>query len=299
MRSLRRKNSGPDAPEAPVLCSAPVQEQPAEKRKNRGKKEKHRKKWKMTFSTGLGIGLLVMLVIGGIFGSLLYFNEIRPVPHGFETPEETVRAFFTALRKGEPEAVANTFALEEYADHFDFAAWLAERKEYSSDPAENLQAFPGKNAFARGLNEEHRRCRVSESIHALYRNLFRLREDAEGSRRGGAQPAGKENPPKEELPEQLLSGMKLCGIYTPEELCRKFPGLKKDWKPIEKRTLQPLFPRCGDAAELILEFRFDGRIYYQELTLIRLDEKWFICEPAGGLPGDALFTEERLTRAAG
>lgn len=84
---------------------------------------------------------------------------------GFDTPEDAAEAYLTALRDQDIDAMISCFAVESYADHYDFE-YMTERINayyYSWD-----MPYPNTSEYNRMLNIEGRRGGIVKQIMIQY-----------------------------------------------------------------------------------------------------------------------------------
>ena len=243
-----------------------------------------KKKKKASFGKGLLCGLLIMAVIGGAVLGALWFAG-RPAPRGYRTQEEAARAYMEAAAAGDPDRLLDTFALEEYTEHYDFEQLLQAWRAVSIQSGN----YPPDSAWGRALMTEQRRCWVLQQLKDLY-GMTQLPEWEEpGSlvnMTGRNEEYGSvENYMKEmqfdDLPK-LLSAMKVTGICTCEEYWGE--DASSEFSDFCRETVVKFSPELSgyDAlSSVLIAYTFDGEPCCQELTQVCFDGRWYNLKPGG------------------
>lgn len=247
------------------ICGTPLVEEPK-------KKEKKKK----GFFTGLLCGLLIMALIGGIFYLVTLFTGSS---RGYRTPEDAALAYFEAAGKGDAEAMVDTFALEEFTDHYDLAAACDYMGRYQAGGAQSL---PNTFDYLKTLNLEKRRSDVIQSFTYMYlsfvlpdkKNLYIPMQD--GNFENGRDFVKTLNI---RGLEEKLSSMEVANVRRVKDLYSLNGRFELGWTNYRENTMKYL--KCEDMEELLAELRVDGKTYYQDIVLAKIDGKWYNLQLGG------------------
>lgn len=119
----------------------------------------------------LGAALLaVILLAAGVFSSGGGSKIEGP---GYSTPEDAAKAYLTGLKNQDVDAMVSAFAVESYAEHYDFEAYLDRMQSYG---LYYEMLFPNTNEYTRQLNIENRKNSITSNIIRQYM-LYNAPED--------------------------------------------------------------------------------------------------------------------------
>ena len=259
------KKEMPDGMKFCGVCGTPLVDPPKKKKKKKG------------FWTGLLCGLLIMAVIGGILQLIFLFRGDRV--SGYDTPEEAAEAYFKAAKKGNPEAMIDTFAMEPYVENYDLEAQCDHLGIYSFNTP---QLFPNENDYLTGLNLEKRRSCILTSLATMYLNL--CLPDQEGK------PVAFDGKPYN-TPQELIEDLKkedfeknrkhleVLEIQSIEYYIPKIDHLEEGRDIIKENNKKVL--HCEDSTELMVKFSFGGETWYQDMSLVSYDGEWYLHQLGG------------------
>jgi len=91
----------------------------------------------------------------------------RAEGEGFDSPQEAIFAYLTALRNSDFEQMIRTFSIESYVDNIDFEAFLYSRHIFSGYASIYINDLD----FEYSMNIERRRNAIANSISLQYRHL--------------------------------------------------------------------------------------------------------------------------------
>ena len=273
------KKSMPDGMLFCGICGAPLVEKPKKSKKKKG------------FWSGLLCGLLIMALAGGIFYVVTLFTGRS---RGCSTPEKAALAYFEAAKKGDSEEMLEAFALEEYVENFDLAAYCDYMITYSTGAPQYL---PESNEYFRGINLQQRRGNIGRRLSMSYLSLA-LPDN-------NSQPIAVDREPYGSGEEfvKAIDCRKLMDLLSEIEVQKVIPAesfhLAGEDEKTEERLRRSLQEKkkylgCEDLAEVVVKFTMDGEIWYQDLSMVKYDGKWFI-EDLNGMV--SIFAQIDFNRA--
>ncbi len=114
-------------------------------------------------AAGVVIGAIILSVV--LYAAGVFSSDGRIEGPGFGTPEDAAKAYLTGLRDQDIDAMVSTFAVESYAEHYNFEAYLKRLNAYT--PVMEMP-FPNTSGYTRQMNIESRRSRIVNQILDQY-----------------------------------------------------------------------------------------------------------------------------------
>lgn len=191
--------------------------------------------------------------------------------NGFSSPEDAITAYVEALQDGDIGKMVSTFAIESYAEGFDFEAYL---RVY---PSIQLHAIgvplPNSGAYQEQLNAYARYATIASDIRLGYLALI----DIDYLPIYHVRPGDEMDAEIEALTEELsgnnfdkeLSQMEIGDILTEEELDAN--------KKVVAHQFDNYFAYLDvdDLQEVAIEVEFDGKDFILYMLTAEIDGRWY------------------------
>lgn len=198
---------------------------------------------------------------------------------GFDTPEKAVSMYIEGLRTMELKRMMGAFAVETYAEKYDFEANLERLKAYV--PAQDIK-LPNANRLAADLNIEGRKTAISNAILRQYLSLSYANLDQ-------ASLTGFENEgiTAEEFVEHFtrnlesvkLDSLKLLGFIPPEELSEYY-SIDANKENMDKQAVVYGADKIESRAAVV---ELAGEKYLLCMDVVNYGDKWFILNLSGNI----------------
>ncbi len=114
-------------------------------------------------AAGMVIGAIILCVV--LYAAGVFSSGGRIEGPGFGAPEDAAKAYLAGLRDQDIDMMISAFAMESYADHYDFEAFIKRLNAYN--PSIEMR-LPNTSDYARQLNIEGRRSRIINQILNQY-----------------------------------------------------------------------------------------------------------------------------------
>jgi len=197
---------------------------------------------------------------------------------GFNSPEDAAEAYFEGLRNTDLNCMISTFAVESYAENYNFEAAMNRMKVYV--PSQEIK-LPNSNEFITAMNIESRRSSVTNMILRQY--LFLCDSEFDQS-----QPQIMEDDIavsefvaqlNKNLDTNKFQTLEVLGFIPPEALTDMYSSEQN------KKNIARLAEVYG-ADELVSRvavFELDGSRYMLCLDAVDYGGKWYISQFGGNI----------------
>jgi hypothetical protein len=238
--------------------------------------------------TAAGVLLLaVVLLISGMpaAGALAAGEAATVEGPGFAAPEDAAKAYLAGLKDQDIPAMLSTFAVESKAINYDIGQYIDRLRAYTTT---FTLLFPGTSEKSLMWNVESLRKNLSNQIIMQYMtfntpeafNDFKttvLSTPEEISAFVGKMENGMAN--------YVFTDLEITGAIAPQLLSDKYL-LAKNQENIAK-SVKPYGVEAGDAANTVILFQADGRLWVFCSQAIRYSGKWYL-DSLGGNIGNLL-----------
>lgn len=198
---------------------------------------------------------------------------------GFDSPEDALTAYISALNAGDVPAMLSTFAIETYVDNMNAAEAIDRIRSIS---AAGYYTVPVAGPYIRGILIERRRDEISKFLY--YSWLYYTTVGTDFSDLGKMSPMVindqntlnhyldvMETSPVETWPGHIS----LTAIYTPEDIRSSIPAAyfsEQTQKNMERQRLS-----CGadELAERVAMLNIDGANAIQFMSCVRYGDRWY------------------------
>ena len=197
---------------------------------------------------------------------------------GYKTPEKAVEAYLDGFKKMDLEQMIGTFAVDNYAENYDFEGQIERLSAYTY----NMQVkLPNATALARDLNTETRRSNVSSAILRQYVSLsrpgFNITELQELRGEGRAVEFADQFAQK--LEAVKTDTIKTLGFIPPEDI-NDIYDMDKNQENIAK--LAKIYG-ADEMQSCAAVFELDGKEYLMCVDAANYGGRWYIIDLGGNL----------------
>lgn len=199
---------------------------------------------------------------------------------GFATAEDAIAAYLEAFRRGDVDAMAATFAVETYVEHYDVEAAVA---RYGAYFVSMNQLLRSDDAYTRSVNVARRYASITSEFNEAYFTLTGHEDLFHGTQ---VVESGGEEAFMDELMEEdwmaMLKDLEVNGIYLDDDLTQIDENLDPDDDQMS-RALLGYTKMCGceEYSVALVDLTIGGQDYLLSLDVACYDGAWYICQQSG------------------
>ena len=207
-------------------------------------------------------------------------EEIHVEGHGFESPEETVKAYIEALNNGDIDGMIATFAIESYVDNFDTRAHIEGYAAFTPKaPFSATYELSDGSDFDRNIRIKARQAAIlskyynmlsQQTVHHNWMTIGPLE---------GKDVDDFMNKMRESDFLNDWKNMKFVEIIAPDEICDKYYS-EQNQKNIKIQTKSYC---CEDIEDVCALVEIAGEKYYQFAQCGMYGGRWYIITCSGNL----------------
>jgi hypothetical protein len=228
--------------------------------------------------TAVGAVLLaIVLFAAGVFSS---GGKTIEGP-GFATPEDAAKAYLTALRDQDLGAMISAFAVESYADHYDFEALVERLNSYNFNFD---MPFPNTSDYTRQLNIESRRDRIVRQILLQYMLYNTPEAFNDGTPVAFGDPDAVSDFVEDfgrDTEDYIFEDLVITGTMSPEVLTDNYMA-DANQENIEKQA-KTFGVEMEDVANLVISFDANGGTWLFCPQAVRYDGRWYLQASGGNI----------------
>jgi hypothetical protein len=271
----------PVSPQAPVMAQTPAAPQPAAPAVIAPPPVKSQKSRYWLFGAcGTAVGAILLaaiLLIAGVFSA----GGGRIEGPGFATPEDAAKAYLEGLKNQDVDAMISAFAVETYAENYDFAALVERIRSYQ--PTLEMR-MPSGNEYTRQLNVQSRRNQVVAGIINQYM-CYNAPDEL-----NDYNPTMLEDPDavanfvdkfKRDTEDYVFEGLKIAEVLDPEDLSDMYMA-EANQENIAKQA-KTFGVEADDVANVAITFEADGQTWIFCPQTVRYNGKWYLQSLQGNL----------------
>ena len=237
------------------------------------KKPLDKKKW-IPFLAGILAGALV---VGLIFGVILLAGGGGKIEGaGYGSAADAAKAYLNGMKAGDVKAMAATFAVESYVEHYDSAAYIDRLRSYT--PAMEMPAEPSTQ-WLKALKIGERQANVSKMLQGQYLSMSGIA----GTLDNRAVAVGRDDAPFANGQEVVdyfsdkdwqnkLNTMKIGKVLGSDEFASE--ALRETYEKNLKQNEKVY--GCDDIKELAVKVEFEGEDYLFFFSAGRYNGKWYL-----------------------
>lgn len=230
---------------------------------------------------GAAVGAILLAVILFVTGVLSFVGTATIEGPGFATPEDAAKAYLMGLQDQDVEAMLSAFAVESYAQRYDFSAMVERIRSYQ--PAFEMR-LPGANEYTQQLNIEGRRNQIVNQIiiqYMTYNTPEALNDYAPVTFEDSAAIAAFVEKLEDDMQDYVFADIEITGTMQPEDMSEMY--LADVNQQNIARQAEIFGADADDVANVVITFEADGHEWVFCPQAIRYDGKWYLQSLQGNI----------------